>query len=107
MCVKNDFSDLEGRTAWCVTHDSEAQEIGTRGRRLANSTVAGTELPRAAGAIFQASRSWGEGLSVPSRIPPTGRNTIDNQWFPVTIHPVATFMEEECLRARHHLVGVW
>jgi hypothetical protein len=53
--VKNDLSDLAEQVSWCLEHDSDAEEIGSRGRELASGIVLETELPRAAEAVLQAS----------------------------------------------------
>ena len=54
--MKSDLSDLEEKLRWCLDNDENAREIGTNGLRYAKGIVFGTEMPRAAARVLEASR---------------------------------------------------
>jgi hypothetical protein len=61
--IQNDLADLEERVEWCLGNDEGAREIAENGRKFANQTRFGVEIPRAAAAVLKASRTYARLLS--------------------------------------------
>ena len=61
--IRNDLADLEERIEWCLGNDESAREIAENGRKFANETRFGVEIPRAAAAVLKASRTYAKLLS--------------------------------------------
>lgn len=55
--ITSDLSDLEEKIGWCLNNDAAARDIGSNGLRYAKGIVFGTEMPRAASSLLQASRN--------------------------------------------------